>query len=440
MKTDNELPERLIRLAIQMAASHAEVYKKTTQRLQVEVKGGGLEAVEHSRTSGYGLRVIKESRLGFSYSTDPDNFEEVCRTAIESSKWTEKDNLLDIPPPENALMPEIYDPEIASIKEETAIEKALLIEASALNDRRIKRLRKAAASFSLSETLLYNSKGIASSYQSTSCTAHVMAVAEENDDSQMGWDFQAGRFLSDVSFEEVGSIARDKALRLLHARKIGATKSPVIIDSAVAADFLGIFASLLSSDAVQKGKSLLKGRLGKKVINEAISIIDDGTMPRKLGSRPIDDEGVPASRKFLIKEGVLLNFMYNTYTARKDNVVSTGNALRGGFSALPSISPTNLYIDSKKTIPDLFGSLNEGLYIVEAMGMHTANPISGDFSIGVSGIWIKRGMPEFPVKEAMISGNILEFFKSIMGSGNDLRFYGNIGSPSLLIDAVDISA
>ncbi|MDP2168170.1 MAG: TldD/PmbA family protein [Thermodesulfovibrionales bacterium] len=445
MKTDSGFPERLIGLALKNGVSHAEVFQKTSRRLSVEVKGRELEAVESSLSFGYSLRVIRDGRLGFSYSTDPAEFEKVVEAAAGSAKWTEKDLFLDLPEPSGYGMPEIYDPLVESIvrnpeKKDEAVEKALLIEKSAMKDSRIKRLRKATASFSSSETLIHNSKGIAAGYKATSCTAQVMAVAEDRGDSRMGWDFQGARFLSDISFEKVGSTASMRALRLLGARKTTAVKSPVLIENAVAVEFLGIFALLLSSDAVQKGKSLLKGRLGQKIISERINIIDDGLMPGKLGSIPVDDEGVSAGRKCLVEKGVLQGYMYNTYTARKDNVRSTGNAIRGGFSGIPSVGPTNLYIEPAETVSDLTGALGTGLFITEAMGMHTANPISGDFSVGVSGLWVEGGEIKFPVKEAVISGNILGFFKGILAAGDDLVFYGNIGSPGLVVGPVDISA
>ncbi|MBI4823204.1 MAG: TldD/PmbA family protein, partial [Nitrospirae bacterium] len=258
--------------------------------------------------------------------------------------------------------------------------------------------------------------------------------------SQMGWEFQGSRFLSDISFEAVGKTAAERAVRLLGAKRLNAKKAPIVLEAQVAVDFLRIFASLLSSDAVQKGKSLLKGKVGQMVISENLSIIDDGTLRGRLGTKPVDDEGVPTYKKTLIKAGVLEGFMYNTYTAKKDNVSSTGNAIRGDFSGVPSVGPTNLYIESKEVVSDLAGSLGTGLVITDAMGVHMANPVSGDFSIGVSGLWVDEGLVRYPVKEAVISGNILGFFKGVLASGEDLRFYGNIGSPSLLVGPIDIGA
>ena len=119
--------------------------------------------------------------------------------------------------------------------------------------------------------------------------------------------------------------------------------------------------------------------------------------------------------------------------------------MRGGYTGLPSAGILNLYLKTSSesdVIPfnTLISSLDKGLYITEAMGVHTANPITGEFSIGVSGLWIENGTIRFPVKEAVISGDMLGLFERIEAVGDDMRFYGNIGTPSLLIGPTDISA
>jgi PmbA protein len=173
--------------------------------------------------------------------------------------------------------------------------------------------------------------------------------------------------------------------------------------------------------------------------------MDNGLLPGRLGSSPVDDEGVPCAEKLLIREGVLLSYVYNTYTARKGGVLSTGNAARAGFSALPSVGVSNLYLEASSAAhvvgaARMISSVAKGLYIVDAMGVHTANPVTGDFSIGVTGLWIDKGEIKYPVREAVVSGNILDLFGRVDAVGDDLRFYGSTGAPSLLIPDVDISA
>jgi PmbA protein len=444
MKTDRALPDKIIGIALKNGAEQVEVFHRASRKLSAEVKSGEVAAVESAVSIGYGVRVIVEGRPGFYYSTNEEDAEKAVLAALDIARFTEPDRYLGFPEPRVPESPEINDPSIAAVTEEEAIERAMSVEKAAFaSDKRVKRTRKAMVSFYSGETSVVNSKGISYGYPSTSVSAHIMAVAEEGGESQMGWGFGTGRFIEDVDFEEVGTESGKRAILMLGAKKTTAVKAPVVLDNHIAADFLSICSSMLSSENVQKGKSLLAGKLGHQIISKNLDIIDDGVLYHGPGSRPIDDEGVPALRKVLVREGVLEGFMYNTRTAKKDDRDSTGNAVRGRFSAVPTVGPLNLYISTagkRMKKEEMFASIERGLYIIEAMGMHTANPISGQFSIGVSGMWVEGGKPVYPVKEAVISGNMLDFFGVVNALGDDLRFFGNIGSPSLLMGNTDISA
>src|SRR3972149_652630 len=365
---------------------------------------------------------------------------------IKASKWVDKDEYLELPVASEAGKVEIFDPKISSIKEEEAVKKVSILERSAYEENpRVKNIRKARGSFSETDIIIMSSKGTDSQYRSTTSTAQIMALAEDGNDKQMGWYLSGSRFLNEVSSEDVGRNAARRALQLLGSKRMNSQKAHIILDNLTATEFMGIFASFLSSENVQKGKSLLYGKLGEKVISNKINIIDNGLLRGKLGSSPVDDEGVSCREKSLIREGILLGYLYNTYTAKKDGVSSTGNAVRRGFSGLPSVGISNLYIEAvSKTnimgLKEIFKSVDKCLCVTEAMGVHTANPVSGEFSIGISGLWIEKGEIAFPVKEAVISGNILSLFDNIEAVGDDLIFFGSIGTPSLLFGPTDISA
>lgn len=471
---DIEFAQQLVEIAIKKGADEAEAYVKTSKSLTIEVRDQKIDTLESSAVMGYCIRIIRDSRLGFSYSTDPAEIEAAAKKAIESSRYSEPDECLELPTPpfsppyqggdrggciltkggaERSISLEngsnrgikIFDNEIASISEDTAIDIAFLIESSAIKeDKRIKKIRKASGSFSTNNTFIVNSKGVHVHYTSTACSAQIMAIAEENGDSQMGLDYQGSRFLNKISFQQVGINAAQRALQLLGAKKITPVKGFVLLSNAVSSEFLGILWAALSAESVQKKKSMFAGRAGETVISNRINITDSGILDGNIGSKPFDDEGVPTTHKALINSGVLTGFLHNTYTAKKDKVNSTGNAVRGGFASLPAVGTTNLYIEpvSEKytaSFQELIKNIDKGIYVIETLGMHTVNPISGDFSVGASGLWIENGKIKHPVKEAVISGNMLEMFKKVVLTGDDLRFYGNIGSPSLLIEDIDIS-
>ncbi len=436
------LGEDIIESAIKKGCDAVEVFIKSGRGISVEAKNGKVEALEASRDFGIAIKVIKNHRLGFSFATSPDGIEKIIDEALQGTEWTSKDEFVCIPDYAHSGDVSIFDENIDKLKEEDIIKDAILLEESALNfDKRIKKVRKAEVGAGIGNTTIINSKGVNVTYESSYYSASVSTLAQDSSgDSQMGWDYASSRRMSDVDIKSVGKEASTRAVELLGSRKISAVKLPVILSPSVAVDFLDILSASLSSEAVQKQRSFLIGKVGQNIISGLVDIIDDGTMAWMAGTRPVDDEGVPTMNKTLISKGALMGYIYNTYTAKKDGVSSTGNAVRG-FKSLPGVGVTNIYINTGGSSgKELVKSLRKGIVILGAMGVHTANPVSGDFSVGISGLWIENGEAAYPIKEAVMSGNILDMFKKVEAVGNDLKFYGSSGSPSLLIGDMDISA
>jgi PmbA protein len=435
--------EEIVKMAMNKGSDSAEVYMKSSRGISAEAKDGGVEALEVSRDRGISLKVVRNKRVGFAFTTDPDDIGKMVDEAVQAAEWTGIDEFMDIPElvkSEDAL---IFDEKIKDIQEDDVIKDALLLEETAISfDERIKKVRKAEAGAGTARTTIANSKGVNVTYESSYYSAYLTALAEDgNGDSQMGWDYAGSRRLSDIDVKLVGEEAARRAIELLGSRKISAVKAPVILSPSVAGEFLDILSASISAEAVQKQRSFLIGKAGQKIISPLVEIIDDGRMGWHIGTRPIDDEGVPTKTKTIISEGVLNGYIHNTYTAKKDGTVSTGNAVRGGFKGLPGVGVMNFYIKpSESSTAGLVKSLSKGIVVLGAMGVHTANPVSGDFSIGISGLWIENGEVAYPVKEAIISGNVLELFRKVEAVGDDLKFYGSTGSPSLLIGDMDISA
>jgi PmbA protein len=180
--------------------------------------------------------------------------------------------------------------------------------------------------------------------------------------------------------------------------------------------------------------------VGEALFAPLLRIRDDGTLAEGMATSPFDGEGVASRNNHLVENGVLLGFLYDSYCGRKDGCSSTGNAARGGVKGLPHMGVTNFFIENGPTPAiDLLRGIAAGVLLTDVIGMHTANPISGDFSVGASGFLIENGKAVRPIKGIAISGNILDIFKAVDGVGNDLRFYGSVGSPSLLIKEMDVS-
>ncbi|MCF0247877.1 MAG: TldD/PmbA family protein, partial [Synergistes sp.] len=190
---------------------------------------------------------------------------------------------------------------------------------------------------------------------------------------------------------------------------------------------------------IHRGRSLMKGRIGEQVASPCVSITDDGTIPWKSGSSSWDSEGVPTSRTELIKDGIARAYLYNLQYAAKDGTASTGNCARG-IASLPDVGTNNVILEPGSESPrSLIANVPDGLYVTEFMGLHTINPISGDFSLGAKGLRIEKGKLTTPVSGVTIASNLLELTKNISAVGNDLKFTGSAASPTLVVENVVIA-
>ncbi len=441
---DNQAAEKILSYATALKADAADVFIRSFNATTVEVKDQKIDAFDRAKDVGAGLRVLANGRLGFAFTTDLSDaaLKALVQAAVMNAQNTEPDPYQSIPAKYQTLYRSvtIHDPEIVHLTEKEKIERAMAMEREAFAvDPRIKRIRKASASFSESETMILNTNGSEVAYRSTACSSSIEVVAEDKGESQAGSEFDVNRFYRKLLIEEVGCRAAQRALDLLGARHIDSIKAPVVLEATVAQEFLAMLAGGFSAESVQKKRSLFIGKLDKDIASPSITVFDDGLLEGGLGTAPCDDETVPMKKKTIIEKGRLAMFLYNTYTANKDKTVSTGNGMRGGFKGLPGVGLSNLYIEpGKSSLQELMASAGRGLYITEVMGMHTANPISGDFSVGATGFWIERGKKAYPVREITIAGNILDLVKNVAVVGSDIRFSGRIGSPSLLIRELSI--
>ena len=441
---DKHIAEKILSLSKDLKADAAEVFIRSSTSTSIEVKEQKVDAFERARDIGAGLRALVGGRMGFAYTTDlsENALATLVRSAITNAQNIEPDPFHSIPekPAAGYQPPIMFDPELVALTEKEKIDRVMAMEREAFGvDPRIRRIRKASASFSESDTLIMNSHGAEVSYRGTAASSSIEVVAEDKGESQAGSDFDVKRYYRKLEIEEVGRRAARKALDLLGARHLASVKAAVILDAEVAGDFLSIMASGFSAEGVQKKRSLFIDKLGSEVAASLITVYDDGLLAEGLGSAPSDDETVPMKKKTVIDKGRLVMFLYNTYTANKDKTVSTGNGMRGGFKGMPGVGVTNLYIEpGTHSLEELISSTGSGLYVTEVMGAHTANHISGDFSVGATGFWIEKGKKAYPVREITIAGNILDLMKNIDAVGSDLRFSGRIGSPSLRVKELSI--
>ncbi|MFZ5688141.1 MAG: TldD/PmbA family protein [Bacillota bacterium] len=438
-----EITNWLVETAISLGAGEAEAYTIGSQELSIEVSNQEIETIKISENTGVGVRIVQEGRIGFAYnsSLSRQSLLEMLERAVANAKQATPDPYNTLPQEGNCQQVDIFDPDLSHVSLEEKINFAMEIEKRVRSfDSRIKVVENCTYQDTYFRVSLSNSKGISGSYQGTYCGAFANVVAEQDGDNQTGFGFQYAHKFKDLNPVLVGQEAAFRAVRMLGATSTSTRKSIVVLEPYIAASFLGIIGQSLSSEAVQKGRSLFAKKIKTKVASPLVNVIDDGTLAEGIFTAPFDAEGVPTRRTNLITEGVLQGYLYNTYTAARDGVVSTGNSVRYSFKGLPQVGTTNIFI-SPGEMPEsqLIRELDKGLYITEIMGLHTANPITGDFSVGAAGLLIENGELTKPFRGVAIAGNMMELFELIDGIGNNLRFFGGKGSPTIRVSRLAVS-
>jgi PmbA protein len=278
------------------------------------------------------------------------------------------------------------------------------------------------------------------SCEKTYVSASILAVAEQGEHAETGWDYGFSPFFDQLDIDSIGANAASRAVGGLGARPIKSMNVPAILPPWVASDVVQALSESFLADNVQKGKSMLMDRLGEAVFSSHVTIVDDGLYSGGMATSPFDDEGTICQQNVLVSKGLIQGFLYDQCTANKENRDSTGNAGRHGIKTPPGVQTTNFYIQRGAFDQDaLLSSVAAGLMVTDIMGMHTADPISGDFSVGATGLWIDKGEAVFPVKGIAISGNLMKLLRNVDGVGTDLKFYGPFGSPTLRVSSLNIA-
>ncbi|MCL2102919.1 MAG: TldD/PmbA family protein [Syntrophorhabdaceae bacterium] len=434
-------------VALREVARHGggevELYSARSRARKYEARENRLDAISFSDTLVLGLRVFRESRMGFSYGFVGDDAD-IARMAKEAAFCAESSDPddayglpdVDAPPADITL----YDPSNESVSEDEKRDFTQSLEAKVIaRDPRMKRVRTASLQETLSDVSLLNSRGVSLRRKESSCVAFVEAVAEVGAEGQIGYGFGFARSLRELDAGAIAGEGAERALRMLGAVRPKSGQYRVLLENGAAAELIDVLTPSFLAPQVAKGKSMLANRLGERVMSEAISINDDPLDSLGSGAEPFDGEGIACRKQELISGGVLRGYLSDSFWGRKIGAASTGSCRRPGGKTSPTVGASNLCISSGLFSMDrLLVDAGDGILLTEFMGIHTADKVSGDFSVGASGIRIEGGRLTEPLQGFAVSGNILNLLKNVESVGNDFRWFGDIGAPSLLVAQIAV--
>jgi len=435
-----DLAADIVKQALAAGASDAECTISEGDEFSANVRMRELETLKEAGSRGVGLRILIGKRTGSAYTSDfsADGIRRMVQSAIELAEVTTEDPHLGLPDPSElgSLQGDlsIYCGDVAQLETPFKIELARQAEAAALDfDPRITNSEGASFDSNLAHTVFANSRGFAGDYRSSSCSLSAVPVAREGESMERDYWFSlAHSFAGLEKPADIGRIAAERAVRRLGAVKVATQKVPVVFEPRTARSLLGNIFEAAHGESIYRHASFLAGKLGEKVASEQLTVIDDGTIPGLFGTSPFDDEGVPTRRTVVIEKGVLKSYLLNTYTARKLGMKTTGNAARG-ITGNAGIGHGNLFLEPGSKPPEeILKSIPNGFYVTELMGFGI-NIVTGDYSRGATGLWIRNGELAFPVSEVTIAGNLLNMLQDIEFIGSDLEFRGATAAPTLCI-------
>jgi PmbA protein len=315
----------------------------------------------------------------------------------------------------------------------------IMTESAMSADSNILSVRSAAWHDGWGSSFYCTTTGLHGWERGSSASCGVTVIATDGKNTEMGGHGIESRRFDELDIRNTALKAVEKTVAALGGWPMKTGPYTIVIEPETAASLVDVIGDLFCAPDIHKGRSMMKDRLGTQVASSCVTLRDDGRIPWKAGTSSWDAEGVPTGRTLLIEDGIARSYLYNLQYAWKDGVSSTGNACRG-MSSLPDVGASNLLLDAgSETAESLISGVRSGLYLTELMGLHTIDPISGDFSVGAKGLLIESGKITRPVSGVTIASNLMDFLKNIVAVGSDLIFFGSTAAPTLVVENIVIA-
>lgn len=438
----------VLRYAIKEAeaqgADDAEAYAAVSAESEVFIENNDLKQAKSQAISSIGIRVLLNGSVGF-YSVNrlsKDDVKGAVSMAIKVARVSPKDRYNSLPSRSKVrLLRGVYDRKAESFEASDAAGLAAeMLQAAKSYDSRVSvdsgNLASAVATHALA-----NSNGIELKERISTFSWSIMGMAIE-DSNVSTFDFQSGgsHFVKDIDARKASVEFAETVVNSLGPQRITSFRGEMLLTPSAVNELVeDVISHSINSDTVQKKSSQFAGKLGKKVSSELLAVEDDATNTEGLGAASFDREGVPHRRNVVIEKGVLKKFLYNTYTARKDGVRSTGNA-GGSTSSPPSVSATNFIIrPGRSSLDALVSEMENGIIISRFSG--NVNPVNGDFSgVVKGGRLVRNGEIKHAVKGVMMAGNVFDALRHLTGVSREQKAILDSILPYMRFDNVSFTA
>jgi PmbA protein len=424
-----------LKMAQASGATQAEAGLSVSRGLSVGTRMGSVETIEHQQDNGLGISVYVGQHKGSASTSnlDPEAIRKTVEAACNIARYTSEDPCAGLADAE-LMAREIHDLDLYhpwDIEPQAVIDLALECENSALEfDPRIVNSDGASVDSSAGLSVYGNSHGFLQAQHKTRHSISCSVVAESDGNMQRDYWYDISRHADGLdSARSVGEIAAERTVRRLDASKLQTQQAPVLFVPELARGIIGSFTAAIGGAAQYRKASFLLGAAGERVFPDFFQLYENPFIPQALGSANFDAEGVATSEAKLVVDGVVQNYLLDSYSARKLGLTTTGHA--SGVH--------NLTLDhTGKTFDECLATMHRGFLVTELMG-HGVNNVTGDYSRGAAGFWVENGKLDYPVEEVTIASNLREMFKGIVEIGKDIDLRSSIRCGSMLIDNMTIA-
>jgi PmbA protein len=440
--------QRAVNVAIKKGAEEAEAFLSRVSSTSVNIERGQIVRSVKRTDQGLGVRAIYKKAVGFSYTnmlTDK-TVEDAAVKAFKSAKASKPDkNWIGLPSPKKlSETKNTYDKKLATISPDEFVETAsVMLNTVEGYDKRVLPIGGGVGTF-LTSRAIVNSNGVETYDQGTGIECSIETIAREAGEvTPVCFELNAERVYK-IDPEWVGREAARQAISSLKAKKIeSGTLSIIFTQPALGALLYYTLINAVKADYVQRERSALKEKIGEDVASNLVTIHDNGLLEGGLQTWKFDGEGVPSQKTLVVEKGILKHFLYDSYTANKSGVESTGNAFRGGlapYTSTPVLEATNFTFTQGNQSPEnLINEIDNGLIVYGVQGAHSSNPESGEFSVVATPAWkIEKGSVAYAVKGAMLAGTIFDVLKSVSALGNNTRKIGQLVAPWIRVENVKV--
>lgn len=434
--------QMLVSAARKAGADAADAVYGCDASAHVSVRLGALEDVERSESESVSLRVFVGRRSASVSSTDmaTETLSTLVERAIAMAREAPEDPYAGLAPADMLLRRKIGGLDIVDDHEPSAEQlraRALEAEEAARGVLGITNSEGAGAGHGRSQVALVTSHGFAGSYAGTSHSTWASVLAGSGEAMQRDHASHSVRHIGDLdAAHSIGLRAGHRAVARLNPVRVPSGPMPVIFDPRVGNSLVGHLIGAMTGPAVTRKSSFLLDRLGEKLFDPSITIIDDPRRERGLRSRPFDGEGLPTEARKLIDAGQLTGWLLDSASARQLGLQPTGHATRGGGS--PGAGASNVHMmPGTATLRDLMADIQRGIYVTELIGQGV-NAVTGDYSRGAAGFLIENGTTGGAVAEITIAGNLIEMFAH-MTAADDLDHRYGINVPTLRVDGMTVA-